>query len=87
MMLIVIRMQKLAQEQNEKIEKVNRERKFHQVNSIPVIRTTVVDRPINIPKFNLILQVEAEHKEEEESEEGYEQESGDEYDDQGDKPR
>jgi len=25
------RMQKLAQEQNEKIEKVNRERKYHQV--------------------------------------------------------
>jgi len=25
-------MQKLAQEQNDKIEKVNRERKYHQVN-------------------------------------------------------
>ena len=37
--------------------------------------------------FNLVLQVEAEHKEEEDSEEGSEQESGDESDDQGDKPR
>lgn len=27
----IFRMQKLAQEQNEKIEKVNRERKYHQV--------------------------------------------------------
>ncbi|TYJ99022.1 pre-mRNA-splicing factor SPF27-like protein [Cucumis melo var. makuwa] len=34
---LLSRMQKLAQEQNEKIEKVNRERKFHQVSSIPVI--------------------------------------------------
>lgn len=45
-MLIVIRMQKLAQEQNEKIEKVNRERKFHQVSSILVIHNTVGQRPI-----------------------------------------
>lgn len=29
--LSIFRMQKLAQEQNEKIEKVNRERKYHQV--------------------------------------------------------
>uniref|UniRef100_A0A9I9E7E3 Uncharacterized protein n=1 Tax=Cucumis melo TaxID=3656 RepID=A0A9I9E7E3_CUCME len=42
-MLIVIRMQKIAQEQNEKIEKVNRERKFHQVNSILVIHTTIIE--------------------------------------------
>lgn len=38
---VIIRMQKLAQEQNEKIEKVNRERKFHQVSSIPVIHITI----------------------------------------------
>jgi len=30
--LSIFRMQKLAQEQNDKIEKVNRERKYHQVN-------------------------------------------------------
>ncbi|XP_004512670.1 pre-mRNA-splicing factor SPF27 homolog [Cicer arietinum] len=31
--LSIFRMQKLAQEQNEKIEKVNRERKYHQQNT------------------------------------------------------
>jgi uridine phosphorylase len=30
--LSIFRMQKLAQEQNDKFEKVNRERKYHQVN-------------------------------------------------------
>jgi len=39
-------MQKLAQEQNEKIEKVNRERKFHQVSSIPVIHISMGQRSI-----------------------------------------
>lgn len=35
--LVTVRMQQLAQEQNEKMENVNRERKFHQVTNIPVI--------------------------------------------------
>ncbi|KAG7012138.1 Pre-mRNA-splicing factor SPF27-like protein, partial [Cucurbita argyrosperma subsp. argyrosperma] len=31
--LVTVRLQQLAQEQNEKMEKVNRERKFHQQNA------------------------------------------------------